>query len=318
MLAPSGEPHASAFAQPPPYAALTIGRDERLLIVSPHPDDETLGAAGLTQRVLAQGGRVHSVIVTAGDGFTEAVQARTGAASPTPDMYLALGSARIREAHQAAQQLGRGRVQLSVLGFPDGALTPLLGEHWHAARPLRSPLTRVSAVPYRALPTRLAAYSGSRLHQQLTAAVRSLRPTLVAFSDPIDEHPDHASVGIFTLRALAAVFGESDVEWPRLLAYLVHWRAWPPDSADSGNAPDAAQRSLQLPADLPARGHTQVCLSLDATELQRKQAALQVYATQLAVTPAYLRSFVRRTECFSQVTPQSARVASAAIGVSSQ
>ena len=34
---------------------LEVGAHERLLVVAPHPDDETLGAAGLAQRVLARG-----------------------------------------------------------------------------------------------------------------------------------------------------------------------------------------------------------------------------------------------------------------------
>jgi len=39
----------------------------RLLVLSPHPDDETLSAAGLIQRTLSNGGEVRVVIVTDGD-----------------------------------------------------------------------------------------------------------------------------------------------------------------------------------------------------------------------------------------------------------
>src|SRR5688572_16478209 len=54
------------------YEPLQVGPHERLLVIAPHPDDETLGAGGLAQRVLAQGGIVRTVVVTAGDGYVEA------------------------------------------------------------------------------------------------------------------------------------------------------------------------------------------------------------------------------------------------------
>ena len=44
-----------------------------LLVIAPHPDDETLGAGGLIERVRAKGGTVRVVLITAGDGFLEAM-----------------------------------------------------------------------------------------------------------------------------------------------------------------------------------------------------------------------------------------------------
>ncbi len=56
-LAQLGEPAPSPApgTKPPPlgsYESLKIGDRERLLVIAPHPDDETLGAAGLIQRVI--------------------------------------------------------------------------------------------------------------------------------------------------------------------------------------------------------------------------------------------------------------------------
>ncbi len=56
---------ANAASLPPPQ----IDPGERLLVVAPHPDDETLGAGGLIQRVLENHGQVRVVLITAGDGF---------------------------------------------------------------------------------------------------------------------------------------------------------------------------------------------------------------------------------------------------------
>ncbi|MEV8252404.1 bifunctional PIG-L family deacetylase/class I SAM-dependent methyltransferase [Rhodoglobus sp. NPDC076762] len=47
---------------------LDVSGIERLIVVSAHPDDETLGAAGLMQRVSAAGGHVVLVLATDGEG----------------------------------------------------------------------------------------------------------------------------------------------------------------------------------------------------------------------------------------------------------
>lgn len=45
-------------------------REQRLLVVAPHPDDETMGCAGTIARVKALGGQVYVMIVSAG-GITQ-------------------------------------------------------------------------------------------------------------------------------------------------------------------------------------------------------------------------------------------------------
>ncbi len=101
---------------------LTVDSGERLVVVAPHPDDETLGAGGLTQRVLERGGSVLVVLVTAGDGYVEAVVHETGRPRPRPSQYVAYGKRRLRESRTALRVLGGGRVRLEFLGFPDGGL----------------------------------------------------------------------------------------------------------------------------------------------------------------------------------------------------
>src|SRR6266540_4184007 len=101
---------------------LEVGTGERLLVVAPHPDDETLGAGGLVQRVLARGGSVLIILVTSGDGYVEAVMHQTGSLRPRPSQFLAYGEHRFREARTAVRDLGDDRLVLDLLGFPDGAL----------------------------------------------------------------------------------------------------------------------------------------------------------------------------------------------------
>jgi LmbE family N-acetylglucosaminyl deacetylase len=285
---------------------LPVGRGERLLILAPHPDDETLGAAGLAQRVLTNGGSVRTLIVTAGDGFVEGVQQRTGQTRPAPDAFLDYGEQRIREAQRVAQVLGAGKLRVGVMGFPDGSLLPLLFAHWETSHPGRSDTTLRSSVPYRETPDRYLAYSGGNIRAAIVSVMREVKPTMIAFSDVLDEHPDHRAVGLFSLMAAADYMRGRNGAWPKLLAYVVHWRAWPPDSGALEVAEQHNDAPLDLPSDLPLRGQTHSCLTLTDDELARKRSALAEYHTQQDVMPAFLSAFVRRTECFSVNQSESA------------
>jgi hypothetical protein len=61
-------PYAHADQQLP-LLAMPFSPATRLLVVAPHPDDETLGAGGLIQRVRHAGGAVKVVFMTNGDGY---------------------------------------------------------------------------------------------------------------------------------------------------------------------------------------------------------------------------------------------------------
>src|SRR5207248_6394900 len=60
-VTPGGSAPATPEALPP------IDAGTSLLVVAPHPDDETLCCAGVTQRVLRSGGRASVVWITSGD-----------------------------------------------------------------------------------------------------------------------------------------------------------------------------------------------------------------------------------------------------------
>jgi LmbE family N-acetylglucosaminyl deacetylase len=290
-----------------------VGLDERLLLLAPHPDDETLGAAGLAQRVLARAGSVRTVIFTAGDGFREAVQQRTGSRAPLPAAYLNYGEARIHEARTVMHVLGINQIRLNFFGFPDGGLLPLLFEHWAVGRPTRSATTRRHTAPYREAVERYLGYSGSNLREELVRIMREVQPTIIAFTDPLDEHTDHRAVGMFALLAVNDYMHGRSTGWPRLLAYLVHWRHWPPDSGQLEVSPQLVDAPLELPTDLPARAQKRACLTLTDAEMATKQAALAEYRTQLQVMGPFLESFVRRTECFSVNTAGDAATVGAEI-----
>lgn len=85
---------------------------DHLIVVSAHPDDETLGAAGLMQRVSAAGGRVTVIVATDGE-----------ASHPHSTTHTAadLRTIRRREVRHAADALAPG-CDIHFLGLPDGGL----------------------------------------------------------------------------------------------------------------------------------------------------------------------------------------------------
>jgi LmbE family N-acetylglucosaminyl deacetylase len=96
------------------------------MVFSPHPDDETLAAGGLIQRVLSLGGSVKVVFMTSGDGFPEGVEKENRIARPTAQDYRNYGKLRKKEARQALRILGMKKEDVVFLNFPDGGLRNLL------------------------------------------------------------------------------------------------------------------------------------------------------------------------------------------------
>jgi LmbE family N-acetylglucosaminyl deacetylase len=287
---------------------LDVNTGERLLVIAPHPDDESLGAGGLVQSVLSRGGAVRVVTLTAGDGYVEAVEHETNSPRPRPAQYIAYGEQRLKEVRAAVRVLGGDRIQLDLLAFPDGGLRPLLHAHWRKLHPERSTTTDVSRPPYPEAEDPHVRYDGTDLRNKLLSILRQMRPTTVVYPDPLDRHPDHSAAGLFTMLAVddwAGTKGKKPAPVPRLLAYLVHWKDWPdwPNEWDQRTPPPyPATPPLFLPSSLPARGLARVALTVSDEEVRVKRAALAQHVTQQEVIPYLLALFVRRTEPFTVMT----------------
>lgn len=203
--------------QPWPVSAQT-----RLLVVAPHPDDETLGCGILLQQVLAAGGDVCVLLLTDGDN------------NPWPQRYIERrltideiarhrwGARRREEVMHALMRLGVPASALHALGWRDMEITTRLRDH--------------------------AAASVARIR----AVIDAFEPNLVCGPALRDSHPDHGSAHVLCRLALAGMETA-----PRLLAYPVHGGETSdyPISIDS----TAEQRQRKLTA--IAEHRTQMVLS---------------------------------------------------------
>lgn len=292
---------AAATAWADNEAKLAINARERLLVLAPHPDDESLSAAGLMQQVMDQGGSVRVVVVTAGDAYVDAVQQQTGKRHPSRRDYIRFGETRLEESRRASQLIGKGFTHLDLLGFSDGAIYPDLISHWLRQKPMRSEFTGISHVSYRAAIDRGVAQDGQDLRNELIEIMRETQPTMIAFPDVMENDSDHAGLGIFTLLAVHdwLEFATPSPTPPRMLAYLIHWQHGWPKGSDWGIAQDWSKQPMTLPDDLPLRGHSRACIHLSPKQVQVKHDALALYQTQQLIMPDFLAAFIRNSECFT-------------------
>lgn len=139
-------------------------RADRVLVVSPHPDDESLGAGGLIARLAGAGCVVHVAFIT--DGGASHLQSATW-----PRDRLA--GERRREAEAALRELGAGAQPRTFLGLLDAAMPQRGSDGWLAAV------------------------------RRLVCVVTELRPGLVVLPWRRDPHRDHRDSYRLTADALA-------------------------------------------------------------------------------------------------------------------
>src|SRR5215471_7803950 len=233
--------------QQPPLLALSFSSATRLLVVAPHPDDETLGAGGLIQRVLHAGGAVKVVFMTSGDGYPVGVALARHIQHPQAQDYREYGMLRQQEARHALAILGVSAKDVVFLGFPDSGLCPLqMTYQIDNGRNYLSPFT-LEDRPYKAnvvLPS--IEYNGEDLTKELTWVLSRFRPTLVVTVHPLDRHPDHCATYRFVNEALHALPKDNTALHPVLLTFLVHFGNWWPMLSR-----DRAEHQLHLPQYFP-------------------------------------------------------------------
>jgi LmbE family N-acetylglucosaminyl deacetylase len=282
-----------------PRLDIATDHSTRLLVVSAHPDDETLGAGGLMRRVAAQGGAVHVVWLTSGDGFPDGLETAEGVTHPTPQDYRSYGGLRESEARAALAFLGVDRRTLTFLGFPDEGLCELASTYLSAKmQAFRSPYTSRISPPFTERVIRGVRYRGSDVRRELERLLVEFSPTVVVIPHPEDAHPDHCSAHIFMREALDALAARGRPR-PRILHYLIHYQRWPL-SADAGTGGD-----LQPPAGFPPAEGRWESLALTRDEAAAKKQALLVYRSQMLVIGRFMLAFARNNELFLEGEPAS-------------
>jgi len=275
-----GGPRVAALPLTPPFKS-----GDRLLVIAPHPDDESLCCAGAIQQAEQAGAQVYIVWMTSGDGFEFDAILLNREPRPDANDLLALGKQRMQEARKAAQILRIPPQHLYFLGFPDGGLMPVFLQHY--LEPYRSRYTGKTAVPYAGTVLPGAAFTGANLEKALGRVIAAVKPTVVLAPSPSEGNRDHAASGLAALRVLGKQ-GQADT----LRFYMVHGGLeWP--------LPKGLHPSL--PLTLPSRGKGLPWnrTDLSSTEVQLKAEAIRAHHSQMLVLGRFMNAFVRTNELYS-------------------
>ncbi|MBI3610147.1 MAG: PIG-L family deacetylase [Nitrospirae bacterium] len=179
---------------------MKFGDWRQVMILAPHPDDETLAAGGLLQQATAEGAEVRVIFATDGDNNPwpqRVIERRWRIGAEDRARW---GARRRDEAVSALTALGIPAASAIFLHYPDQGLTSLL---------LSGDEKPVIA---------------------LTEAIAAWRPTLLVMPSELDLHPDHSALALMVRFALARL--DPDQRRFTTIRYLIHGPHPPPANRD--------------------------------------------------------------------------------------
>ncbi len=271
-----------------------IQKRDRILVLAPHEDDETLGAGGIIQQAVAAGASIRIVYLTYGDHNELAFllyRKRPWSNAKTNEI---MGEIRRREAIKAMAYLGVPTSQLIFLGYPDGGTLNIWKKHWGNAPPLRSAATHTEQVPYPDAFSYQKAHKGEEIVADIERQLLEFRPTHIFVTQPVDGHPDHRAFYLFLQVALLNI--EKKLPLPQVLAYPIHIGTWP--------YPHSYRPESWLPFPKPLTDtNTWYTSELSSEQVKRKYEAILLYKSQTADSLSWLSAFARRNELFAVLSP---------------
>ncbi|MFK7601486.1 PIG-L deacetylase family protein [Deinococcus sp. SM5_A1] len=275
VLYPRAVSAVRALPELPPIRA-----GQTVLMVSPHPDDESLCCGGMIAGAVRAGAQVYIVWVTSGDGFELDGALLDRTFRPRLVATEKLGRRRMDEAAAAAAALGVPASHITFLGYPDGALLKM----WNSPDPVRSPHTGALRVPYQRALSPGAVYKAANLRRDLGSVLDRVKPDVVLLPSTSDFHRDHIATSLFTQQLLKQRGWTSRARY-----WIVHGGLeWPvPKGLHEGFPLLISPRGFHLPwqrADLSQQDEDQ------------KLAALKAHRTQMMVMRRFMEAFVRQNE----------------------
>jgi LmbE family N-acetylglucosaminyl deacetylase len=177
---------------------LSFSKSDKVLVVAPHPDDESLATGGLLQRIFAQAIPVRIVFATDGENNPWAQRYWEKRWKIGPDERVRWGRRRREEAIDAIRTLGGKPDCARFLNLPDLGTTDLL------------------------------MHGSPDLSMLIAEEIRDWAPTVALIPTLHDAHPDHSALSVAFSIALDSLGGLPIRTWE----YLVHSPAVPlPDES---------------------------------------------------------------------------------------
>ena len=262
---------------------------DKVLILAPHIDDETISSGGIILESLKQKAKVKVVWLTNGDDSLSTYFKEAKRLDLNPEEFVKIGQQRMEEGKKAMAALGLKEEDLIFLGYPDQGLLPMLSKSYSSANPYISKGTKIDHNPYFGTlkPGRL--YAGENLVADLKEILDDFSPTKIFVSHPRDYHPDHRA----TFQFLKKVLEEKNYP-AEVYAYLVHYPLFPPKKVlDKSGFLYPPKKLFSL------KGWVSFELSDD--QIEQKLKATKQYQSQISRINNVLLSFVKRNEIFEEI-----------------
>ncbi len=281
----------------PPLEPFT--KEDRVLILAPHPDDEDIGCGGVIQRALSSGAQVKVAYLTCGDNNIFSIVFYNKFIFPLKLLFLrkkdfvSLGRQREREATAAMKILGMKESDLIFLGYPDHGTDQMFISNWDHEKPYKSSFSGRSNVPYEESAGYKKGFTADNVIEDVKSVILSYKPTKIFVSSPSDVNGDHWAYYLYMMVSLVAL--DNKVPQPKIYPYLVHAYGWPrPYNYHPNLALEPPEKFFGDSVSLVSWRQ----LKLTEEEIAKKHKAMLAYDTQVRVSDFYLEAFVRQNELF--------------------
>ena len=288
VLKKTSSPEILANPGYPDWQQISFNKNDRILILAPHPDDEIIACAGVIQRAKSLQLPIQVIYLTYGDNDELAFLVARKHLVVMPQAVKNMGLLRHNEGIKASEFLGVTTKNIIFLGYPDFDTMDIWYRRWLDRPPAKSMLTRSSSVPYTNALRPGAKYKGEEILRDLQTCIENFRPTKIFVSHPGDHNGDHMSLYLFTQVALWNL--EKELQ-PQLYPYLVHFVDWP---AHRGYYP---KENITPPA-LFRNQISWQSFALTPEEIEKKLAALKIYNEEYSSSGSYLATFIKSNELF--------------------
>jgi len=267
-----------------------ITKEDKILILAPHPDDEALSLGGLIQKAVKVGADVRVTYLTSGEHNQLAFIVYEKRFVIKQKALIKMGELRQKEAISAMKFFGVPEENLIFLGYPDFGTLVIFLRNWGDSKPFKNMLTRVSNVPYENALTPNAPYKGESILADIESVLTKYKPTKIFVTNPVDTNRDHKALYLFLQVALWDLKGK--IPQPQVIPYLIHCYGWP---KPRNYHPELY---LNIPKLL---GNSQIewrSSDLSDEEIKQKEKAIRLYRSQCADSAFYLTAFARKNELF--------------------
>ena len=270
----------------PKFPEATFNKQDRILIIAPHPDDETLVNSSVIIKGKEAGANVKIMFVTFGEHNTSTLAKFLLFPSPfTSDL---LAERRHKESINAAKVLGLSESDLIFLGFPDFGTLKIWDDHF-SNKPYMSGMNLHDKTLYSGVYKKGVSFTAPEELKLFEETISSYKPTKIFYPSTLDLNPDHRATGLFTE---AVLFDLKEDVRPDLYTYFVHFKDWP---EPVGYYPDAY---LSPPSYFTNLTGNWLISFLSKSEETLKLKAVKAYFSQYWTKPKFMVSFIRKNELF--------------------